>query len=209
MKKLLVIILLFCSFHIFAQVGESSRLSNGNELFISLSTVGLGKRIAPNDNVWLIQYRLLNIYYIIDKRFGLEFSPFDGYTELASFNDSLDDMLSNTINFFNFKFNYYFFMDYLTGWTSYFMFGPYISIHYLNYDNITGFGMNKIIMDFGFNIAMIDVFENTPFTILGELNIGYRFSNYTENKHSFYFTWKFDPSILFFFWGKYERDRNN
>jgi hypothetical protein len=58
MRKLLVIVLFFCNFHAYAQVGNSDRLSNGNELFINLTDVGIGMRIAPNDKVWIITTRL-------------------------------------------------------------------------------------------------------------------------------------------------------
>lgn len=206
-KYLIVLILLFCSLNIFSQ--SESRLSNENELFINLSAFGIGMKFSSNENVWTIPYRLLNFYYIIDRRLGFQFSPLVGWVELKSFNDSLSDMLSNTYNFFNFKFNYYLFMDYVNDTIGYLMLGPYISTNYLNIDSITGFDLNKIIMNVGFNITMIKLAENTPFTFLNELDIGYRYTNYLENKHSIYFTLKCDPFIIVYFFAKLTEARYN
>jgi hypothetical protein len=208
MKKLLVVLIfLFCNLSMFAQVENPSKLSNDNELYINISAIGFGIKVAPNDVMWINPYRLFNINYVVDRQFGFEFSPFEGWLEYTSFTNS--EFFNNTISFFNFRFSYYFFMDYINDTVGNLMVGPYISINYLNMDNITGFGMSKMGLNIGLDITIFRHIENTPITIASEFNIGYKFTNYLDNKHSFYFTLKYDPLLFFVLFAEMMKNKSD
>jgi hypothetical protein len=177
------------SFNVFSQTKS--------EFYVNIANIGVGINVS-SINFRNYNYEVLNLHYIFDRKIGVSFSPFHGIREYELANTS---MFYDTISFFNIKLYYNIFtIPILQGYNDdesdvrnrYIAIGPYISSNYLNMDFEGNFGLKKIMYNIGLQTALHGRIRKTPFETFIELKFGYKYSNFGQYTHSFYFGFSYD-----------------
>jgi len=167
---------------------------------VNLGNFGWGVNVPQDSNRGHMTFTFFNFYVEhINSGVGIEFSPLN----ITSYSSS-----NFVTSYFNLRLYYNllgFVLDYdMRRGSNYLLFGPFISINYLNFENNNAFDPNAMQINIGIKVfGMIDyskIWRGNIFPPLGfqflNIELGYRYNNFRINNHQFYFNITTDIIIL-------------